>query len=88
MDLFKKKTIPKNEDITTSLGAIKVKDYRCPKCGDYHNDDNEYTIKGIKYPIIFNEYIGGNMDGSIHDWDEVHRCKECDQLYWFRNGAY
>ena len=73
----------------TVLGAVKVKDYKCPKCGEIHNDqDDGYEVGEIKFPQYFNESKGSTMDGNYHDWDELHKCENCATEYWFRNGAY
>ena len=73
----------------TVLDAIKVKDYKCSKCGEIHNDqDDGYEVAGIKFPQYFNESKGSTMDGNYHDWDELHKCENCATEYWFRNGAY
>ena len=71
------------------LGVVKVKDYKCPKCGLIHNDnENGYKVTGVKYPKIINERKGSTMDGSYWDWDELHKCQKCKTEYWFPNGAY
>lgn len=69
--------------------CVEVKNYKCPDCGEYPNDNNEgYVINGVKYPKISNENKGSNLDGSYHNWDEEHRCENCGKKYWFENGAY
>lgn len=82
----------KNETPTfgnTVLGAVEVKDYKCPKCGEMHNDqDDGYEVNNVKYPKYLNESKGSTMDGNYHDWDELHKCEHCKTEYWFRNGAY
>ena len=65
----------------------EVKDYKCPTCGGI-NDEYDYEVDGVKYPQDFNERKGSTMDGNYHDWDELHKCKECGTEYWFENGAY
>ena len=72
------------------LTAIRVNDYKCPKCKEYPIDDNPdgYIINGIKYPQYFNERKGSTMDGLYHDWNELHKCERCNIEYWYRNGAY
>jgi len=81
--------VPKCNDLYTLLKAVKVKDYKCPKCGKYHNDnDGGYEVDKVKYPIYYNESKGGTMDGNYWDWDEVHCCEECNSKYYFNNGAY
>ncbi len=74
------------DDISKEFGATKVKDYKCPSCGKHPSD--EYDIDGIEYPLLFNEYRGGTMDGSIHDWDELHFCVKCNIKFWFSNGCF
>ena len=67
----------------------KSKDYRCPNCNEWHNDDDRgYEVDGIHYPIYKNEVKGSTMDGSYHDWDEIHKCENCKTQFWFRNGAF
>lgn len=75
-----------DEDAGLYEDQQEVEDYKCPKCGTYHNDD-EYTVDGRQYPIIRNERKGSTMDGMYHNWDELHMC-ECGERYWFLNGAY
>jgi len=71
------------------LGAVKVKDYKCPECGEIHNDqDDGYEVCGIKFPQYFNQSEGSTMDGNYHDWVELHKCESCQTEYWFMNGAY
>lgn len=73
----------------TLLGAVKVKDYKCPNCGEWHNDkDDGYEVNNVEYPKYLNESKGATMDGSYHDWDELHKCEYCETEFWFRNGAY
>jgi len=73
----------------TLLSIVRVRDYRCPKCKQMHNDDeNGYWYNKIKYPIIYNEREGSTMDGSYHDWEEHHKCENCRTEYYFENGAY
>jgi len=69
------------------LNAIRVKYYHCPKCGEPSNQKT-YEVDKIKFPKYFNETKGSDMDGSYHDWDELHKCKKCKTEYWFKNGAY
>ena len=71
------------------LCAVKVKDYKCPKCQTMHNDtDTGYNVGEVQYPKYLNEIKGSTMDGSYHDWDELHKCEKCQTEYWFRNGAF
>ena len=63
-------------------------DYNCPKCGEPHKDDSPYYADGVRYPIITNETWGSTLDGDYWNWEEVHRCKECNTLFSFENGAY
>ena len=57
-----------SNNANTVLGAVKVKDYKCPKCGEIHNDqDDGYEVGGIKFPQYFNESKGSTMDGNYHD---------------------
>ena len=74
----------------TTIGESfpQVKDYKCPKCGTRFNDDESYVVDNIEYPQIFDEYTGWDMDGSIHDWSELHCCENCGTKFWFRNGEY
>ncbi len=63
--------------------------YGCPICKVAHNDNEDgYTANGKHYPIILNEVQGSTLDGSYHDWHEVHHCETCNVEYWFRNGAF
>lgn len=81
--------IPKCNDLYTLLGAVKVKDYKCPNCGKWYNDnDEQYEVNNEQYPKCFNESKGYTMDGSYWDWEEVHCCEDCETKYWFSNGAY
>jgi len=65
-------------------------DYGCPNCGRDHEEwsGEYYIINGEKYPRFEDEYHGGNMDGTIHDWTEVHCCTKCATVFDFHNGAY
>lgn len=74
------------KDNYSTLLGVKVKDYKCPKCGKVPAD--EYTIDEVEFPICSNESMGSDMDGQFHDWDELHKCTECGTDFWFRNGAY
>lgn len=69
-----------------------TKDYRCPNCGSYPEavteDDETYEVDGEEYPQFYNEYLHSDMDGTIHDWDEVHCCPKCKTKYQFRNGCF
>jgi hypothetical protein len=69
--------------------AKKAKGYCCPSCGAEHGDNKEgYNIGGEYYPQYFNDCEGATMDGTYHDWDELHKCIECGIKFWFSNGAY
>ena len=71
------------------LCAVKVKDYKCPKCQTMHNDtDTGYNVGEVQYPKYLNEIKGSTMDGSYHDWDELHKCEKCETEYWFRNSGF
>jgi hypothetical protein len=66
-------------------GAIYTEELECPKCG-LSMDDWPYEFDGEKYPKIVNErkyYTGWN---DMHDWDEIHKCTECDTKYWLEGG--
>ncbi len=79
----------KPEETRESKEAIKVKDYKCPKCGKNHNDsETGYFVDRVKYPICINEIKGSTMDGGYWDWDEHHKCENCGADYWFTNGVY
>lgn len=83
------KPIPKSNDLYTLLGAVKVKDSKCPNCGESHNDNEVgYEVDNNQYPKYFNESKGSTMDGFYWDWDEVHCCENCEIKYWFSNGVY
>ena len=42
--------MPKYNDLHTLLGAVKVKDYKCPNCGKWHNDnDEQYESEGCDW---------------------------------------
>jgi len=64
--------------------------YACPNCGRMHEDydGDYYVINGEVYPRFEDEYHGGTMDGTIHDWTEVHCCTKCATVFSFSNGAY
>ncbi len=70
------------------LNSSKSKDYSCPNCKQSHNSDESYVIDGVKFPQFYNESEGSTMDGSYHDWDELHKCEKCNTEYWFKNGAF
>lgn len=78
------------ENLNTMQSKLpRSKDYTCPNCGEPHIDnDIGYIVDSKEYPIISNETRGYILDGIYLDWDEVHACMECNQKYWFRNGAY
>lgn len=66
------------------------RDCNCPNCGEHYPEDCEdgYEVDGEKYPQMYNEVLYGDMDGTIHDWDEVHKCPKCKTLYQFKNGCF
>ena len=68
------------------------RNYSCPLCKKNPPDDNTiengYLIDGKKYPIYLNERKGGTMDGSYHDWEEIHKCKKCKIEFRYTNGCY
>lgn len=69
--------------------SICSKDYKCPNCGLWHNDDPDgYLVDDIVYPKVFDEFQSSDMDGPIWDWSEMHCCENCGTKFWFRNGAY
>ena len=70
-------------------GIIKSKKYEycCPNCG-VEPPEEEYTVDKELYPQCFNEYLSSTDCGTIHDWDEVHKCPKCKTLYYFRNGCF
>jgi hypothetical protein len=51
--------MPKCNDLYTLLGAVNVKDYKCPNCGKWNNDD-QYEVNKEQYPKCFNESKGYN----------------------------
>lgn len=63
------------------------KNYKCPKCGTSSKDE-EYVVDGKTYPLYYNEWLTSDMDGTIHDWDEVHCCPNCKTVYKYRNGCF
>ena len=65
-----------------------TEDYRCPNCGRMFNMESVYEVDGIEYPQYYNEYFTSDMDGTIHDWDEVHCCIKCGTIFQFRNGCF
>lgn len=65
-----------------------TEDYRCPKCGRLHNIENLYKVDGVEYPQYYNEYLYSDMYGTLHDWDEVHKCIKCGTVFKFRNGCF
>ena len=65
-----------------------TEDYRCPNCGRLFNMESVYDVDGIEYPQYYNEYLSSDMDGTIHDWTEVHCCTECKTIFQFRNGCF
>ena len=70
-------------DIPNAVGG-----YRCPNCGRLYNMESLYNVNGIEYPQYYNEYLSSDMDGTIHDWDEVHCCIKCKTIFQFRNGCF
>ena len=73
------------------LSDIKrANSFKCPTCNaktpEYQGGG--YELEGEIYPQFYNEYKSSTMNGNIHDWDEVWRCKSCGTEYWFLNGAY
>lgn len=80
-----------NKDLSNIPDA---KDYACPICGYYpdatltEDDDKKYEVDGEIYPQFYNEHLSSDMDGTIHDWDEVHCCPKCKTKYQFRNGCF
>lgn len=70
-------------DIPNAVGG-----YRCPNCGRWYNMESLYNVNGIEYPQYYNEYLSSDMDGTIHDWDEVYCCTECKTIFQFRNGCF
>lgn len=65
------------------------KNYCCPNCKKPPPDnDLGYKGKGEKWPKYKNESQGSTMDGSYHDWDEIHYCRKCKIEYYYSNGAY
>lgn len=89
MNIFKREKAPRCEDISKSHDAIRNKmfEYSCPKC-DEEPPEEFYDVKGVTYPLVFNEQKGSTIDGNFWDWDEVHYCKKCDCKFWYTNGAY
>ena len=81
---------PKCNDLYALLGAVKAKEYSCPNCDEQWDgyDEEPYDVNEEQYPKIYNENRGSTIDGNYWDWDEVHRCKKCETIYWFRNGGY
>ena len=59
----------------------------CPKCGT-DRPDGPYDYKGLFFPKIRNEDAWSNPNGSHHDWDEYHICKNCEHWYWMSDGSY
>lgn len=64
--------------------------YCCPKCQAAPPSDDmwPYAVGSANYPTIINERSGSTMDGSYHDWEEIHFCAKCNIEYYFTNGAY
>jgi hypothetical protein len=77
--------MPKCNDLYTLLGAVNVKDYKCPNCGKLNNDD-QYEVNKEQYPNVLMKAKAINMEHW--DWEEVHCCEDCETKYWFSNGAY
>ena len=68
----------------------EAKNYCCPKCGKEapSNDEDGYKVDNEKYPIMCNEYLSSTMDGTIHDWLEIHKCPNCKTKFYFINGCF
>lgn len=79
---FTKFNLPEKDlsDIT------EVKDYKCPECKNYPPD--EYSLEGKEYPELYNEIFYSTMDGTIHNWTEVHKCPYCGKIFRFENGCF
>lgn len=68
-------------------------DYVCPHCKNiisigFIASEEEYTVNGKEYPIYCNENLGGTMDGTYHDWEEIHCCPHCNKEFYITNGCY
>jgi hypothetical protein len=62
--------MPKCNDLYTLLGAVNVKDYKCPNCGKLNND--EYEVIKSNIPNVLMKAKAIMMDGTHWDWEEVH----------------
>lgn len=62
-------------------------DYKCPNCKKYM-PEGPYVNDGEEYPIYCNETLFETMDGTTHDWDEIHKCPHCGTLFYYRNGCF
>lgn len=67
--------------------VIYSNNYHCPKCGAA-TPSEPYKVDGEEYPKLYNEVFYGNVDGTVHDWTEVHKCSNCKTLYKFINGCF
>lgn len=76
------------EDKDLSNIPNSTNDYRCPNCGRLHNMESVYEVNGVEYPQYYNEYLTSDMEGPIHDWDEVHCCTKCGTIFKFRSGCF
>lgn len=68
-----------------------------PPCGDsYYVKDGDYIISTDKrrklYPryenIEFSYWASMEFGGAPKDWDEVHKCPECNAEFCYSNSNY
>ena len=64
-----------------------AKGYSCPQYG-WTPTVEEYRSWFRKYPICCNEVLYSNMDGTTHDWVEIHKCPYCKKKFWYINGCF
>lgn len=81
--------LPKRDMTEIKEATHKNFDYYCPYCGEKLLwMEDEYEVDGKVYPQLFNEYLSGTPDGTIHDYDEVHCCTKCKKESYFRDGCF
>lgn len=81
------------EKIPTARHDSGSFDYVCPNCRQivsigFIANEKEYTDNGKEYPVYCNESLGGTMDGTYHDWEEIHCCPHCHKEFIIQNGCY
>lgn len=85
---FERWNLPKRDLSQMKKAESNDFHYNCPYCGSPLNSSEEYEVDGKKYPICVNEYLNGTPDGTIHNWEEIHKCEKCGKESYFSNGCF